>query len=79
MQKMRNVSRLQLIGLLSHAFGAHLLLNGIIADLVEFQSSHIIKCWITQPLSPTVDENSDKSAASYDFWVTLFNTEVDML
>ncbi|CAK9193130.1 unnamed protein product [Sphagnum jensenii] len=32
-----------------------------------------------QPLSPTVDENSDKSAASYDFWVTLFNTEVDML
>jgi hypothetical protein len=34
-------------GLLSHAFGTHLLLNGIIADLVEFQSSHIIKCWIT--------------------------------
>jgi hypothetical protein len=29
-----------------------------------------------QPLSPTVDENSDKSAASYDFWVTLFNTEL---
>jgi hypothetical protein len=32
-----------------------------------------------QPLSPTLDENLDKSAASYDFWVTLFNTEVHML
>ncbi|KAH9576889.1 hypothetical protein CY35_01G186200 [Sphagnum magellanicum] len=29
-----------------------------------------------QPLSPTVDENSDKSAGSYDSWVTLFNTEL---
>ncbi len=76
--KRRSVSRLcWLIGLLvitciSAPFDCHTLLQ----VWLNYSQATLLRDGSPQPLSPTAEEKSEKTASSFDFLVTLFNTEV---